>query len=112
MEGASRLPNWYNAVVDKHARIAQFQAAVSLLHNCRALWRETVPVHEIIDGKTVWQCGVEVFDLYGHPRAKCAYAWSHLDGERFVALLAIPPVNSPEAAVRFQIMKDFSAGKK
>jgi hypothetical protein len=40
IEGARRLPNWYNAVVDKPTGIAHVQAAVSLLHNCRALWRE------------------------------------------------------------------------
>ena len=91
--------------------IAQVQVAVSQLHNCGAVWRATVPVHEAFEGKTVWQGDVEVFDLHGHPKAKRAYAWSHLDGEkdertRFVAVLEIPPVESAETAVRVQILKD------
>jgi hypothetical protein len=62
------------------------------------------------------QGDVEVFDLRGHPKAKRAYAWSHLDGEndertRFIAVLEIPPVISPETTVRVQIVKDFK-GKK
>ena len=85
--------------------------AVSQLHNCGAVWRETVPVHEIFRGQTVWHGEVEVFDLNGHPKAKCAYAWSHRDGkddqgERFVAVLEIPPVESPVTAVRASIMAD------
>jgi hypothetical protein len=62
-------------------------------------------------GKTVWRGDVEVFDLTGHPKAKRAYAWSHLEGpndqsERFVAVLEIPPVESAEKAVQVQIVKD------
>ena len=52
----------------------------------------------------------------GHPKAKRCYAWSHLDGKhdertRFVAVLEIPPVNSPETAVRVQIVKDVKEKK-
>ena len=90
--------------------------AVSHLHNCGATWRETVPVHEVFQGKTVWQGDVEVFDLNGHPKAKRAYAWSHLDGakderERFVAVLEIPPVDSAQKAVQVQIVKDTKSRK-
>ena len=90
--------------------------AVSHLHNCGATWRETVPVHEVFQGKTVWQGDVEVFDLNGHPKAKRAYAWSHLDGakderERFVAVLDIPPVDSAQKAVQVQIVKDVKGTK-
>jgi hypothetical protein len=97
--------------VNKQDYIARLQVAVSQLHNCGALWRETVPVHEIFNGQTVWQGDVEVFDLHDHPKAKRAYAWSHLDGKhdertRFVAVLEIPPVESAETAVRVQIVKD------
>ena len=95
----------------KQDYLAQVQVAVSQLHNCGATWRETVPVHEVFKGQTVWQGDVEVFDLTGHPKAKRCYAWSHLDGPkdertRFVAVLEIPPVVSAETAVRVQIVKD------
>lgn len=81
------------------------------LHNCAATWRETVPVHEVFKGQTVWQGNVEVFDLTGHPKAKRAYAWAHLDGDhdertRYVAVLEIPPVNSAETAVRVSVVKE------
>ena len=47
-----------------------------------------------------------------HPKAKRAYAWSHLDEKkddrtRFVAALEIPPVESAETAIRVQIVKDY-----
>jgi hypothetical protein len=103
-------------VENKQDYIAKLQVAVSQLHNCGAIWRETVPVHEVFQGKTVWQGDVEVFDLHGHPKAKRCYAWSHLDGAmdertRFVAVLEIPPVESAVTAVRVQIVKD-AKGKK
>jgi hypothetical protein len=102
--------------VNKQDYIAQVQVAVSQLHNCGATWRETVTVHEVFEGKMVWQGDVEVFDLQGHPKAKRAYAWSHLDGAndertRFVAVLEIPPVVSAETAVRVQIVKDVKEKK-
>jgi hypothetical protein len=98
-------------VANKQDYLAKVQVAVSQLHNCGAVWRETVPVHEVFRGQTVWQGEVEVFDLSGHQKAKRAYAWSHLDGEndertRFVAVLEIPPVVSPITAVRASIMAD------
>jgi hypothetical protein len=57
-----------------------------------------------------------VFDLIGHPKAKRAYAWGHLDGAydertRFVAVLEIPPVDSAQKAVQVQIVKDVKANK-
>ncbi len=84
---------------------------VSQLHDCGATWRETVPVHEVFRGQTVWQGEVEVFDLAGHPKAKRAYGWSHRSGkndsnERFVAVLEIPPVESAVTAVRLSLVKE------
>ena len=81
------------------------------LHNCSATWNASVPVHEVFRGQTVWKGEVEVFDLQGHPKAKRAYGWSHPEGqddkgERFVTVLEIPPVISPETAVRVSIVKD------
>jgi hypothetical protein len=101
--------------VNKSDYISRVQVAVSQLHDCGATWRETAPVHEIFQGKTVWQGDVEVFDLHDHPKAKRAYAWSHREGkndegERFVAVLEIPPVESAVTAVRVQIVKDIKTG--
>lgn len=81
------------------------------MHNCGAVWRETVPVHEVFRGKTAWQGDVEVFDLTGHPKAKRAYAWSHLDGPndertQFVAVLEVPPVTNAQTAVKAVIVAE------
>jgi hypothetical protein len=56
------------------------------------------------------------FDLTGHLKAKRAYGWSHPTGadnkgERFVTVLEIPPVNSPQTAVKMSIYRDIKAGK-
>ena len=87
------------------------------MHNCGAVYRETVPVHEVFRGQTVWQGEVEVFDLFNHPKAETCYAWSHAEGpddkgERFVTVLEIPPVESPVTAVRASIVADKKKGKK
>jgi len=104
-------------VENKQDYLAKVQVAVQHLHKCGAIYSKTVPVHEVFQGKTVWQGDVEVFDLVGHPKAKRCYAWGHLDGAndertRFVAVLEIPPVVSAETAVRVQIVKDVKSGGK
>lgn len=85
--------------------------AVEHLHNCGASHVESVLVHEVFRGETVWKGDVEVFDLTGHHKAKRAYGWSHPDGpedkeEKFVAVLEIPPVVSPKTAVQAAILND------
>ena len=103
-------------MANKQDYLARLQTAVQHLHGCAAVWRETVPVHEVFRGKTVWRGEVEVYDLTGHPKAKRAYARSHVDGkkddkERFVAVLEIPPVDSAQKAVQVQIIKDIKEKK-
>jgi hypothetical protein len=100
-----------NAVENKQDYLARLKLAVEHLHKCGAVHSETVPVHEVFREETVWEGDIEVFDLTGHPKAKRAYAWSHPTGkddkdERFVAVLEIPPVVSPETAVRVSIVSD------
>ena len=104
-------------MTNKPDYLDSLRAVIGKLHNCGAVWRETVPVHEVFRGQTVWQGEVEVFDVQGHPKAKRAYAWSHLDGlkdekQRFVAVLEIPPVESAVTAVRASIMADAQNRKK
>lgn len=106
-----RLRNWLNAVANKQEYMTRLKLAVEHLHGAGATWRETVPVHEVFRGQTAWQGCVEVFDLTGHPKAKRAYAWSHKEGEnhqgeRFVAVLEIPPVESAKTAVQASILAD------
>jgi hypothetical protein len=91
--------------------ITQLQDAIRGLHGCESSYVETVSVTETFDGKTVWDGDVEVFNIRGHPEAKRAYAWSHATGKndkdkRYVAVLELPPVDSPQTAVRAAIVQE------
>lgn len=86
--------------------LARLQSAVRQTHNCEAVYCETVPVHEVVDGRTVWKGEVEVFDLTGHGEAKRCYAWVYQEGgegARYVTVLERPSVNSPRMAVKSAI---------
>ena len=85
--------------------------AVEQLHKCSARHVQSVDIVEIFKGKIAWEGVVEVFDIKGHPKASKVYAWSHLDkeddsDERFVAVLGVPPVDSPHKAVQVSIVAD------
>jgi len=76
------------------------------MHGCESRYVESVPVREIFQGRTAWQGTVEVFDLMGHSKAKRVYAWQYQDGPdeiKTVVVLEIPPVDSPETAVKVAI---------
>ena len=96
--------------------LERLQLALEHLHKCKAVHSASAPVEEIFGGQTVWKGVVEVFDIAGHPKAKRAYGWSHKSGkddtdERFVTVLEIPPVVSPETAVKVAIAAEVK-GKK
>jgi hypothetical protein len=95
--------------------IGRLKLSVERLHKCSAVHVRTETVYERFRDLFVWQGEVEVFDLTGHPKAKRAYGWSHPEGkddkgERIVAVLEIPPVESAETAVRLHIVKDVKTG--
>ena len=94
----------------------RLKSAIEDMHKCTAYYLHTQLIDETVGGKTVWIGDVEVFALIGHPKAKHCYAWSRRDGnigegERFVAVLEIPPVNSPQTAVRASIVSDSKKGR-
>jgi hypothetical protein len=65
----------------------------------------------------VWKGEVEVFNIRGHPQARRAYAWAHLSGDkddekRYVTVLELPPVKSPETAVRAAIMSEIKNARE
>lgn len=91
--------------------IERLKLVVEHLHKVTARHTKTVPVHEVFQGQTVWKGDVEVFEIAGHPRTNIAYGWSHASGaddsdERFVAVLGIPPADSPINAVRVSAVKE------
>ncbi len=93
----------------------ELQRAIEKLHSCSATPREVVPVEEVFEGRIVWDGLVHIFDLSGHSEANRCYAWSSpIEGSskrKFYAVLHIPPVDSPEKAVRASIIKDFRDSK-
>ena len=97
--------------------IAQLQDAIRDLHGCESTYLETVPVTETFEGKTVWDGEVEVFEIRGHPKATHAYAWSHRAGKndketRYITVLQIPPVTSPETAVKAAIASEIKNARE
>jgi hypothetical protein len=96
--------------------IAELQAVFLKLHGCDAEYAETVPVVEEFQGETVWQGDVEVFDLVGHPKATRGYGWGYVTGEeggrRYFTVLELPPVDSPQNAVKAAIMSEIKNAKR
>ncbi|MGB7925414.1 MAG: hypothetical protein WCF57_19400 [Pyrinomonadaceae bacterium] len=92
--------------------IDELKEAIRRLHGSEADHVETVPVKEMFQGQTVWEGEVEVFDIRGHPEALRVYAWAHETEDadkpkRHVTVLHIPPVVSPETAVRAAIIQEY-----
>jgi hypothetical protein len=97
--------------------IFELQDVIKRLHRCKSEYLETVPVTETFQGETVWNGDVEVFRLIDHPKAKRAYAWAHATGEkdqgrRYVAVLELPPVDSPQTAVQAAVMSEIKDAKR
>jgi hypothetical protein len=95
--------------------VEDLKRAVERLHHCQASFLEDVAVIEKFGEKTVWSGVVSVFEIKGHPQATKCYAWSSpIEGStkrRYFAVLHIPPIDSPEKAVRAAIVHDHKAGK-
>jgi hypothetical protein len=66
---------------------------------------ESVPVVETFRGEIIWQGMVEVFSVAKPPPEK-AYAWAVTAEQEpeYVAVLGVPPINSPIDAVRAWIV--------
>jgi hypothetical protein len=97
--------------------IGELKTAIRNLHGCESEYVETVPVTESFRGETIWNGDVEVFDIRGHPKAKRAYAWSHATGKndqarRYVAVLELPPVESPETAVKVAVAAEIKNARE
>ncbi|MGD0733928.1 MAG: hypothetical protein ABR976_02230 [Terracidiphilus sp.] len=93
------------------AYIDELKDVIRKLHGVESTHRESVPVKEVFQGKTVWEGIVEVFELHGHPAANTAYAWTHATDDpdipkRSVTVLHVPPAVSPITAVRVAIMQE------
>ncbi len=95
--------------------IEDLKKAVERLHECTATYVENIAVIEKFGDKTVWEGIVHVFKIEGDKKADTCYAWSSpIEGStkrRYYTVLKIPPVDSPEKAVRASIVQDHKIGK-
>jgi hypothetical protein len=80
----------------------RIKKAVELTAECQATHAETVRVVEVFRDQIMWEGDVEVFALQGHPKAARAYGWQQ--DTQVTAVLEIPPVDSPNTAVRASII--------
>ena len=96
--------------------IAEIQAVFLKLHGCEAHYVESVPVVEEFQGETIWQGDVEVFDLVGHAKATRGYGWGYVTtdsgGRRYFTVLELPPVDSPQTAVKAAIMSEIKNARE
>jgi hypothetical protein len=95
--------------LDKLDYFTRLQSAIRQAHNCEAFHNQTVYVHEILAGATVWKGEVEVFNLEGHAKAKKCYAWEYnVEGSsrRVVTVLERQMINSAGLAVKAAIFFD------
>jgi hypothetical protein len=85
--------------------IEKLQKAIRETEACESNHIATRHVTESFEGKIAWDGDVEVFALIGHPKAKRCYAWGVENDQGFAAtiVLKLPPVESPETAVKMAI---------
>jgi hypothetical protein len=86
-------------------RIAKLKDAVETMHKCKAQHVGSKPVIETFSGEIAWDGVVEIFDLEGHPKTTRCYAWSFSEDNepQYTTAPQIPPVDSPESAVKVAI---------
>lgn len=93
-------------------RIENLKLIVERSEGCRAKHVTSSVVREHYEGELefVWEGVVETFDLENHPKGiKRAYAWQGWNDEEkrephYKVVLGVPPVNSPEDAVKAAIV--------
>jgi hypothetical protein len=89
--------------------------AIQKTHGCASSFLESVPTEESFQGRVVWSGTVEVFELLGHPTAKKCYAWRFVDADTHkpvsVAVLHVPPIDTPQKAVKAFIVNQIKTGK-
>jgi hypothetical protein len=86
--------------------LAMLQDVVQQVYRCSAIHSESAHVHETLNGQTLWNGEVEVFELVGHAKAKKCYAWLYRENgqnTRFITVLGRELVASPEMAVKSAI---------
>ena len=93
----------------------KLRKAVESQHGGTATFITKLPVKQVLDGNTIWDGVVHIFDLEGHPKAARAYAWSSpivgAERHRFYAVLHLGDIRSPLDAVRAAIVTERRRGE-
>jgi hypothetical protein len=87
----------------------KLKRAILQQHGCEATYLESVNILETFEGKIVWRGIVALFQVAGHPQATTCYAWRCWlpdVKERYVAVLGIPPVDSPRKALQAAVVPE------
>lgn len=84
--------------------------AIERMHRCKASHIEGIAVIEKYGPKTVWRGIVHNFKIEGNAKTDTCYAWSSpIEGstkKRYYTVLKIPPIDTPEKAIRASIVAD------
>lgn len=95
--------------------IDELKKIIERLHKCKASYLDKITIMEKYGQKTVWQGIVHIFKISDHPQVDTCYAWSSpIEGStkrRYYTVLKIPPIDSPEKAVRATIARDYKQNK-
>lgn len=86
-------------------------SSIRSIERITGVHRDTIMRLGVKQGQTVWDGVVEVFDLIGHPKTHRVYAWSHETDKpgkpKHVTVLHVPPVVSPQTAVKAAIIQEY-----
>jgi hypothetical protein len=87
------------------SELTAIQKAMESTHNCDATYVKSALVIDVFQGQVGWNGMVDIFELSGHAKAKRCYGWQYREGDdmRTATVLEIPPVDSPEIAVKVAI---------
>lgn len=90
----------------------ELQRSIEQQTGCSATYRTARPIRELYNGEIIWDGVVHVFDLADHPRTDTCFAWSvptdDPDRRRFYTVLKIAPIDTPEAAVRAVLVRQYT----
>jgi hypothetical protein len=89
-------------------RIDRLQKAVEKAADSKARHVASKQVTERFNGDVIWDGVVETFEIENHPKAKRCYAFPFVRNEKVLVktVLEIPPVDSPETAVKVAIASE------
>jgi hypothetical protein len=73
---------------------------------------KTPKLHKKLNGAAIWHGAVEVFDIAGHPKVSQCFDLASMDWAKdqrtpFVAMMRIPPVDTPQKAAQASVIADF-----